>query len=202
MPFFRFLFVAMLIGGVVGWSASAGAHKGASGPEGKQMTAEEAIEDSEAALDSGRYGDAKEHAERLQKTRGLTKEQLRRVDVIVARCALILGKYETSEKIFARLRKASPDEARLSEWYARALDALGKGEQAFGLLSDLAARNALTEGDSYWALAQLERSKGKEKEALDHAEQALKKPIVLQSDELDKEIHKFIEELSANAKKK
>jgi tetratricopeptide (TPR) repeat protein len=188
------LFVATLVGG------AAEARKGRLG-EGKPMTAEEAIADAEAALDNGRVGDAVEHSEKLQKTRGLTKEMMKRLDVIVARCGLVTGKYDVSEKIFSKLHKAQPDDSRVSEWYARALDGLGKGDQALVLLSDLAQKDELTDGDSYWALAQLERTKGQTQQALTHAETALKKPIVLQSDELDKEIHKFIDELSSSKKK-
>ena len=164
--------------------------------EGKVMTAEAAIVDAESALDTGRVGDAIEHSERLKRTRGLTKDELRRLDVIVARCGLVTGKYGESEKIFAKLHKAQPDDTRLSEWYARALDGLGKAQEAFTLLSDLAAKDALQDGDSYWALAQLERTKGDDKDALSHAELALKKPIQLQSEELDTAIHKFIDDLS------
>jgi hypothetical protein len=163
---------------------------------GKPMTAEEAIADAEQALDTGRIGDAIEESEKLQRTHGLTKDMARRVEVIIARLGLVTGKFDRSEKIFARLHKASPDDARLSEWYARALDGLGKGDQALVLLSDLAQKGALEEGDSYWALAQLERQGGKNKDALEHAELALKKPILLQSEELDRAIHHFIEELS------
>lgn len=192
MRFASLLIVAMLVGGV------AEARKGRL-EAGKVMTAEDAIADAEGALENGRIGDAINHGERLLKTRGLTKEQLKRVDVIIARCGLVTGKYTESEKIFAKLHKAAPEDARVSEWYARALDGLGKAELALQLLSDLAAKDALSDGDSYWALAQIERGKGKEREALAHAELALKKPIVLQSEELDKEIHQFIDEL---AKKK
>ena len=164
--------------------------------EGKAMTAEEAITDAEQALDTGRVGDAIDHSEKLLKTHGLSKEQSRRVDVIVARCGLVTGKYDKSEKIFAKLHKASPDDSRVSEWYARSLDGIGKSAEALTLLSDLAAKDALVDGDSYWALAQLERNKGDEKDALAHAKRALEKPIVLQSDELDQQIHHFIDELS------
>jgi hypothetical protein len=164
---------------------------------GKPMSAEEAISDAETALDNGRIGDAVTHAERLGKTKGLTKDQLKRVDLIVARCSLVTGKYDVSDKLLAKLRKASPEDTRLTEWHARALEGQGKNDAAFSLLSELASKDALTEGDSYWALAQLERQKGQEAQALKHAEQALTKPIVLQSDELDKEIHKFIDELAA-----
>jgi len=196
-----FLLVATVMG-AVGAGSVAQARKGRMESSGKAMTAEEAIADAETALDNGRVGDAVSHSEKLQKTHGLSKDQMKRVDLIIARCGLVTGKWDTSEKIFAKLHKAQPDDTRVSEWYARALDGLGRGDQAFTLLSDLAAKDALTDGDSYWALAQLERGKGQEKEALGHAELALKKPIVLQSDELDKEIHKFIDELSSSSKKK
>ena len=59
---------------------------------------------------------------------------------------------------------------------------------------------SLADGDSYWALAQLEKQKGQSKQALEHAQLALQKPIVLQSDELDHEIHKFIDDLSPKKK--
>jgi hypothetical protein len=168
---------------------------------GKPMTVEEAIADSEAALDNGRVGDAIEHADKLKRTHGLSKDELRRLELINARCGLVTGKYADSEKIFARLHKAQPDDTRVSEWYARALDGQGKAQEAFVLLSDLAAKDALLDGDSYWALAQIEREKGDNKQALSHAELALKKPIVLQSDELDSAIHKFIADLSKKGSK-
>ncbi len=197
----NWVFVATLVGGVVGASAVE-ARKGRLGESGgKAMTAEEAIADAETALDNGRVGDALDHSEKLQKTRGLNKEQVKRVELILARCGLVTGKYDQSEKILGKLHKATPDDVRLTEWYARALDGLGKADQALGLLAELASKDALADGDSYWALAQIERAKGQEKQALSHAELALKKPIVLQSDELDKEIHKFIDELSTSKKK-
>jgi len=161
----------------------------------KPMTAEEAIADAEQALEQGRVGDAIDHGEKLQKTRGLNKEQLKRVDLILARCGLVTGKYDSAQKIFAKLHKAQPEDVRVSEWLARALEGVGKSDEAFSLLSELASKDALADGDSYWSLAQLEKQKGQSKEALKHAELALQKPIVLQSDELDHEIHKFIDEL-------
>ena len=168
---------------------------------GKSMTAEQAIADAEAALDNGRIGDAIEESEKLQRTHGLPKEMQKRVEVIVARCGLVTGKYGESEKIFAKLHKASPDDARVSEWLGRALDGLGKADEALTILSSLAQKDELQDGDSYWALAQIERQKGDEKDALSHAELALKKPIVLQSDELDRAIHTFISELSKKQSK-
>ncbi|MGZ3440679.1 MAG: hypothetical protein ACXVDD_14250, partial [Polyangia bacterium] len=92
-------------------------------------------------------------------------------------------------------------DVRLAEWYARALDGNGKPDAALQLLSDLAKKDALAEGDSYWALAQLERKKGENDAARSHAKLALEKPIVLQSDELEHEIHKFIDELAPPKKK-
>jgi len=165
------------------------------------MTLQEAITDAEQALDNGRVGDAISTSEKLQKSHGLTKDEQARVEVIVARCKLVEGKFDVSEKLLAKRVKASPDDTRLSEWYARALEGSGKTDAAFALLSDLAKKDALTEGDSYWALAQLERKKGENDAARTHAKLALEKPIVLQSDELDHEIHKFIDELSTSKKK-
>jgi predicted Zn-dependent protease len=162
----------------------------------KPLTLEEAIADAEHALDTGRIGDAMQTSDRLQKTRGLTKDEQARLEVIIARCRLVEGRYADSEKLLAKRVKASPDDARLSEWYARALDGAGKGEAAFALLKDLAKKDALSEGDSYWTLAKLEREKGENSEAREHAMLALEKPIVLQSEELDQAIHKFIDELS------
>lgn len=164
------------------------------------LTIESAITDAEKALDSGRIGDAINESEKLQRTHGLKKDEVQRLEVIVARCKLILGKYAESEKLFAKHVKAAPDDTRLAEWYARALDGNGKGDAALALLSDLAKKDALQEGDSYWALAQLERQKGENDAARTHAKLALEKPIVLQSDELDHEIHKFIDELSSKKK--
>jgi tetratricopeptide (TPR) repeat protein len=168
----------------------------------KPMTVEEAIDDAEKALDTGRIGDAINESDRLQRTHGLKKDEQQRLEVIVARCKLVLGKFAESEKLLAKRVKASPDDARLAEWYARALDGNGKGDAALALLSDLAKKDALKEGDSYWALAQLERKKGENDSAREHAKLALEKPIVLQSDELEQEIHKFIDELSAKEKSK
>jgi tetratricopeptide (TPR) repeat protein len=165
------------------------------------LTVEAAIADAEKALDSGRIGDAINESEKLQRTHGLKKEEQQRLEVIVARCKLVLGKYAESEKLFAKRVKQSPDDVRLAEWYARALDGNGKGDAALQLLSDLAKKDALAEGDSYWALAQLERKKGENDAARSHAKLALEKPIVLQSDELEHEIHKFIDELAPPKKK-
>src|SRR5258706_11988558 len=92
------------------------------------LTLEEAIADAESALDNGRVGDAIQTAERLGKTRGLTKDEAARVEVIVARCKLVEGRYAESEKLLAKRMKASPDDTRLAEWYARALDGAGKGD--------------------------------------------------------------------------
>jgi tetratricopeptide (TPR) repeat protein len=163
----------------------------------RAMTLQEAIADAEAALDTGRVGDAITTAERLQKSRGLTKEEVGRVEVIVARCRLIEGRFDQSEKILAKHVKAAPDNSRLAEWYARALDGNGKSEQAMTLLKDLAKKDALAEGDSYWTLAKLEHKKGELKAANTHARLALQKPIVLQSDELDQAIRQLIDETKA-----
>ncbi len=166
----------------------------------KPMTVEAAIDDAEKALDTGRIGDAINESEKLQRSHGLKKEEQQRLEVIIARCKLVLGKYAESEKLLARRVKAAPDDTRLAEWYARALDGNGKGDAALALLSDLAKKDALQEGDSYWALAQLERQKGDTTSARAHAKLALEKPIVLQSDELEHEIHKFIDELEPKKK--
>jgi tetratricopeptide (TPR) repeat protein len=174
----------------------------ATGASGKEaMTVEAAIDDAEKALDTGRIGDAITESEKLARTHGLKKDEQSRLEVIVARCKLVLGKYAESEKLLAKRVKQTPDDPRLAEWYARALDGNGKSDQALTLLADLAQKNALQEGDSYWALAQLERKKGENDAARTHAKLALEKPIVLQSDELDHEIHKFIDELSTSKKK-
>lgn len=164
------------------------------------MTVEAALDDAEKALDSGRIGDAINESERLQRTHGLKKDEQSRLEIIVARCKLVLGKYAESEKLLAKRVKQSPDDTRLAEWYARALDGNGKSDAALALLSDLAKKDALQEGDSYWALAQLEKQKGENDAARTHAKLALEKPIVLQSDELDHEIHKFIDDLAPKKK--
>ena len=166
----------------------------------RTLTVEAAIADAEQALDSGRIGDAINESEKLQRTHGLKKDEAARLEVVVARCKLVLGKYAESEKLLARRVKASPDDARLNEWYARALDGNNKPDAALALLSDLAKKDALQEGDSYWALAQLERKKGENDAARAHAKLALEKPIVLQSDELEHEIHRFIDELAPKKK--
>jgi predicted Zn-dependent protease len=168
--------------------------------DGKPTTIEGALADAEAALDAGRLGDAMTESQKLQKTHGLTKEERTRLDLVIARCDLFTGKFDASEKVLARMSKQSPDDTRLAEWYARALDGAGKDEQAFSLLNTLAQKDALQDGDSYWALAQLERKKGDEAKAREHAKLALEKPIVLQSEELDHAIHKFIDDLSPKAK--
>ena len=164
------------------------------------MTVQGALEDAEKALDTGRIGDAINESEKLSRTHGLHKDEQSRLEVIVARCKLVLGKYAESEKLFAKAVKKSPDDTRLAEWYARALDGNGKTDEALDAVVDLAKKDALQEGDSYWALAQLERQKGENDAARTHAKLALEKPIVLQSDELDQEIHKFISDLSPKKK--
>ncbi len=189
----------ILLATVMGGAGAAEARKGRM-ESAAPRSADEAIADAEKALENGAVGDAIAVGERLQKTRGLTKEQQKRADLIVARCGLVTGKYDASEKIFARLRKVTPDDTRLAEWHARALDGAGKSAEALALLSELAGKDALVDGDSYWALAQLERAKGEGDKALAHAKLALDKPIVLQSDELDREIHKFIDELTPKKK--
>ncbi|HZS35391.1 MAG TPA: tetratricopeptide repeat protein [Polyangia bacterium] len=198
MRLIHFVLAATVMGGV-GVAQTAEARKGRL-ESSRPQSAEEAIAQAEKALDLGSIGDALAVGERLQKTRGLTKEQQQRADLILARCGLVTGKYDTSVKIFERLRKASPDDNRLAEWHARALDGAGKTDAALALFSELASKDALAEGDSYWALAQLERAKGQEGAALKHAQTALEKPIVLQSDELDQAIHKFINELTPKKK--
>jgi tetratricopeptide (TPR) repeat protein len=198
MRLIHFVLAATVMGGV-GVGATADARKGRM-ESGRPQTAEDAIASAEKALDNGSIGDALQVGERLQKTRGLTKEQQARADLILARCGLVTGKYDAAIKIFERLRKASPDDTRLAEWHARALDGAGKIDAALALFSELASKDALAEGDSYWALAQIERSKGQESAALKHAQAALEKPIVLQSDELDQAIHKFINELTPKKK--
>ena len=193
MRLIHFVLAATVMGGV-GVAQTAEARKGRL-ESSRPQSAEEAIAQAEKALDLGSIGDALAVGERLQKTRGLTKEQQQRADLILARCGLVTGKYDSAQKIFAKLHKAQPEDVRVSEWLARALEGVGKSDEAFSLLSELASKDALADGDSYWSLAQLEKQKGQSKEALKHAELALQKPIVLQSDELDHEIHKFIDEL-------
>jgi predicted Zn-dependent protease len=180
--------------------AAGAAHAKGQKGDGKPTTIEGALGDAESALEAGRLGDAMSESEKLQKTHGLTKEERARLDLVIARCDLFTGKYDASEKLFARMTKQSPDDTRLAEWYARALDGAGKGDQAFSLLNTLAQKDALQDGDSYWALAQLERKKGDDANARAHAKLALEKPIVLQSDELDHAIHKFIDDLSPKTK--
>jgi tetratricopeptide (TPR) repeat protein len=166
----------------------------------KPATVGEALTDAEEALDTGRIGDAVNESERLQKTHGLTKDELKRLDLIVARCGLLLGKYAVSEKTFAKLHKMTPEDQRVTEWYARALDGNGKGEAALPLFTALVQKNDLKDGDSYWALAQLERKKGQLDAARAHAKLALEKPISMDSDELETEIHHFIDELQPKKK--
>jgi hypothetical protein len=157
------------------------------------MTVESALDEAEKQLDNG--GNAAEIAGRLHRTRGLSKDEQRRLELIDARCDLLTSSYAASEKILARIHKTAPDDLRVSEWYARALDGNGKGESALPLFKQLASKDGLHDGDSYWALAQLEQ-KAEPKLALEHAKAALTHPIVLQSDALDAEIHKFIADLS------
>jgi tetratricopeptide (TPR) repeat protein len=157
------------------------------------MTIENALDDAEKLLDNG--GNASDISTRLHKTHGLTKEEMRRLEVIDARSDLLVGSNAAAEKILIKLHKSAPDDVRISEWYARALDGNGKADSALPLFKELAAKDGLHDGDSYWALAQLEQ-KSEPKLALEHAKAALTHPIVLQSDALDKEIHKFITDLS------
>ena len=176
------------------------ARKTASKEGQKAMTLEEALLEAEKGLEIGAIGDATQIASRLHKTHGLTKDEQRRLDLIDARCGLVQGEYASAEKLLQRLHAASPEDAHISEWYARALDGTGKGERALPLLANLAEKAGLSDGGSYWTLAQLERKAGQKTSALTHAKLALERPMVLQSDELDKEIHKFIDELGAKSK--
>lgn len=168
--------------------------------ERKNLSLQGAIADAENALDSGRLGDAFSEAERLQRSHGLRKDEQERVDLIVARCALVRGNYPLSAKLLARLHKSEPDDTRVAEWYGRALDGVGKSDEALGILGQLAQKDELKEGDSYWTLAQLEHKKGEDGPARAHAKTALEKPIVLQSDALDQEIHQFIDQLQPKKK--
>ncbi len=189
----------LLVIAVASLASTPPAHARAARPQAeKPPTVEEALDSAEHALDSG--GDASKISERLHKTRGLTKDELARLELIDARCALLSGSYASSEKVFAKLHKAAPTDARLKEWYGRALDGSGKGDAALPILKELADSDKLRDGDSYFALAQLERKSGDKKQALAHAKLALEHPIVLQSDELDKEIQKFIAELGEKSK--
>jgi tetratricopeptide (TPR) repeat protein len=167
----------------------------------KPLNAEEAISDAELALDTNRVTDAVEHAERLQHTHGLTKVQQRRLDLIVGRCGLETGKFDVSEKLLGKLHREEPLDDRLSEWYARALDGEGRAAEALTLLSSLASRDALVDGDSWFALARLERQKGNDKDALVHAEVALKRPLVTRATDLDREVHSFIVALAKRQSK-
>jgi hypothetical protein len=171
-----------------------------SGTGKAKLTLQEAIADAEAALDQGRLGDAFNEAERLQRTHGLHKDEQSRVELIVARCALAKGNYAVADKLLARRYKADPGDTRVAEWYGRALDGAGKGDAALSILSPLAQKDAIQEGDSYWTLAQLEHKKGSDSAAYAHAKLALEKPIVLQSGELDDAIHHFIDELTPKKK--
>jgi hypothetical protein len=157
------------------------------------LTVETALDEAEKQLDNG--GNASEIAGRLHRTRGLSKDEQRRLQLIDARCDLLVSSFAASEKILARIHKNAPDDVRVSEWYARALDGNGEGATALPLFKQLASKDGLRDGDSYWALAQLEQ-KSEPKLALEHAKAALTHPIVLQSDALDAEIHKFIADLS------
>ena len=176
-------------------------HAAARGPSKdgqKTVTAQEALDEAEHMLDMG--SDVSDISAKLHRSRGLTRDEQARLDLIDARCALLIGAYAKSEKVLGRLHQSTPDDARITEWYARALDGTGKGESALPLLKGLAEKDGLKDGDSYWTLAQLEHGKGDDKLALAHAEAALTHPIVLQSDALDKEIHKFISDLSTKKK--
>src|SRR5436305_7304307 len=90
------------------------------------LTVEAAIDDAEKALDSGRIGDAINESERLQRTHGLKKDEQQRLEVVIARCKLVLGKFAESEKLLAKRVKLAPEDTRVAEWYARALDGNGK----------------------------------------------------------------------------
>jgi hypothetical protein len=188
---------ALILALAVGATASAAPR----GADERPLTVEEAIDDAEHALDSGRFGDAEREEARLRRSH-LTKEEHDRLELITARCALAAGKYDASEKLFGKLWKHSPEDARVAEWYAQALAGSGKDAQALDLLDKLAAKDGLHEGDSYWTLAQLERTNGRQADALRHARLALDKPFVFQSIETETAIKRFIEELTEQPKKK
>jgi len=63
------------------------------------VTVQAALDDAEKALDTGRIGDAINESEKLQRTHGLKKDEQSRLEVIVARCKLVLGKFAESEKL-------------------------------------------------------------------------------------------------------
>jgi hypothetical protein len=158
----------------------------------------DAMAEIEKALDDGRAADACAGSDKLQRAHGLGRAAQKRLELIAARCDLLTGKFVSSEKVLAKIVRSSPnDDPRLNEWYARALDGAGKSDAAYVMLRELAQKDALSEGDSYWALAQLERQKGETQAARAHAKLALQKPFGLPSDELDHAIHQFIDELGA-----
>src|SRR5258706_9284364 len=81
----------------------------------KALTLQEALADAESALETGRVGDAISTAERLQKSRGISKDDAARPEVVIARCDLILGKYDLTEKLLAKTRNAHPHHLRPAE---------------------------------------------------------------------------------------
>jgi hypothetical protein len=157
----------------------------------------DAMAEIEKALDDGHATDACAGSDKLQRAHGLGRAAQKRLELIAARCDLLSGKFVSSEKVLAKIVRSAPanDDPRLNEWYARALDGAGKSDAAYALLRELAQKDALSEGDSYWALAQLERQKGETQAARVHAKLALQKPFGAPSDELDHAIHQFIDEL-------
>ena len=83
--------VAMLL-------ATGAAHANGAKGGGKPTTVQGALADAEAALETGRLGDAISESEKLQKTHGLTKDERNRLDLIIARCDLFTGKYAASAR--------------------------------------------------------------------------------------------------------
>jgi tetratricopeptide (TPR) repeat protein len=169
--------------------------RGQSKERGQHHRSRDTMVEIEKALDAGRAADACADSDRLQRSHGLGKAAKARLELIAARCDLLTGKFVSSERVLAKIVRGAPEDARLNEWYARALDGAGKSDAAYALLRELAQKDALAEGDSYWALAQLERQKGETQAARAHARLALQKPIALPSDDLDHAIHQFIDEL-------
>src|SRR3954469_8123883 len=86
----------------------------------------DAMAEIEKALDEGRAADACADSDKLQRAHGLGRAAQKRLELIAARCDLLTGKFGASERVLAKIGRGTPDDPRLSEWYARALDGAGK----------------------------------------------------------------------------